>query len=68
MCTFASIRACSRHPTSPAVFASTNGNGTLELWNLANDWAVRQFVSVLSRVWASHTVLHARAYKIESWV
>ncbi|CDJ37717.1 dynein intermediate chain, putative [Eimeria tenella] len=33
------------HPTSPAVFASTNGNGTLELWNLANDWATPAFTS-----------------------
>ncbi|OEH78660.1 dynein intermediate [Cyclospora cayetanensis] len=37
----ASIFLClSRHPTSPAIFASTSGNGTLELWNLANDWVV----------------------------
>ncbi|XP_026193154.1 cytoplasmic dynein 1 intermediate chain 2 [Cyclospora cayetanensis] len=33
------------HPTSPAIFASTSGNGTLELWNLANDWVVPVFSS-----------------------
>ncbi|KAL8272547.1 hypothetical protein Esti_003546 [Eimeria stiedai] len=28
------------HPTSPAVFASTDGGGSLQVWNLAADWAV----------------------------
>lgn len=33
------------HPTSPAIFASATGNGTLELWNLASDWMVPAFSS-----------------------
>lgn len=33
------------HPSNPAIFASTNGNGTLDLWNLANDWVVPAFSS-----------------------